>query len=123
MLATILKGMISKEIQTGSSRFFLHKPAMSKIFFTSLSCHFFSTNKKVEEPEKDINYIHISPDGDWWLGPEIFAAKHLPDGFVKSIPLPRNFDEDLLTGVRDEVFMNIYDKGTFDVTKFKNDER
>mmetsp|Transcript_705 Transcript_705/g.1166 ORF Transcript_705/g.1166 Transcript_705/m.1166 type:complete len:152 (+) Transcript_705:113-568(+) len=37
-------------------------------------------------------YFHISPSGDWWTGPSIFAAKHLQPDYVKSIPIPKDFD-------------------------------
>jgi hypothetical protein len=30
--------------------------------------------------------------GDWWTGPSIFAAKHLQPDYVKSIPIPPDFD-------------------------------
>lgn len=33
-------------------------------------------------------YLHVSPDGDWWTGHEMFAAKHLQPDYVRSIVLP-----------------------------------
>jgi hypothetical protein len=40
-------------------------------------------------------YLHVGPSGDCWTGPSIFAAKHLPPDYVKSIPL----DESLVGDV------------------------
>lgn len=37
-------------------------------------------------------YLHISPDGDYWVGTSIFAAKHLQPDYVKSILIPEEFD-------------------------------
>ena len=57
--------------------------------------------------------IHISPCGDWWLGAEIYAAKHLPSGYVRSIKLPDDFDEDnhLLDKLPASAFLQMYDSG------------
>jgi hypothetical protein len=38
-------------------------------------------------------YLHIGPSGDVWIGQEIFAAKHLQPGYVKSIMLPSAFND------------------------------
>mmetsp|Transcript_10923 Transcript_10923/g.15619 ORF Transcript_10923/g.15619 Transcript_10923/m.15619 type:complete len:146 (-) Transcript_10923:386-823(-) len=57
---------------------------------TSCRRAFFSTDDS-ETNEKTV-YFHISPSGDWWTGPSIFAAKHLQPDYVKSIPIPTGFD-------------------------------
>jgi hypothetical protein len=33
-------------------------------------------------------YLHVGPGGECWTGAEVFAAKHLQPGYVKSILLP-----------------------------------
>jgi len=38
-------------------------------------------------------YLHVGPSGDCWVGHSIFAAKHNPPGYVKSIPLMKLFEE------------------------------
>ena len=38
------------------------------------------------------HYLHIAPDGDWWTGDEIFAAKHLQPDYVRSVQVPSEFD-------------------------------
>jgi len=43
-------------------------------------------------------YFHVSPSGDWWTGPSIFAAKHLQPDYVRSIPMPPGFDPNLIFG-------------------------
>ena len=43
-------------------------------------------------------YLHVGPSGDCWTGPSIFAAKHLPPDYVKSIPL-----DESLVGVVDRL--------------------
>ena len=41
-------------------------------------------------------YLHIAPCGDHWQGPEIFAAKHMTAGYVKSFPVPASFSTEHL---------------------------
>ena len=40
------------------------------------------------------HYLHLAPDGDYWTGSEIFAAKHLQPDYVRSVPIPppKDFD-------------------------------
>ena len=45
-------------------------------------------------PVRETFYLHVAPDGDWWTGEEIFAAKHLQPDYVRSIPIPMDFDLD-----------------------------
>ena len=33
-------------------------------------------------------FLHIGPSGDWWVGPALFAAKHLQPNYITSLPLP-----------------------------------
>mmetsp|Transcript_22187 Transcript_22187/g.47724 ORF Transcript_22187/g.47724 Transcript_22187/m.47724 type:complete len:167 (-) Transcript_22187:275-775(-) len=47
-------------------------------------------------------YFHVSPSGDWWTGPSIFAAKHLQPDYVRSIPIPPGFDPNLCFGEDDD---------------------
>ena len=63
-------------------------------------------------------YLHIAPCGDWWLGSEIYAAKHLPSGYVRSIRLPDDFDEDdhVLDILPELKIMAMYDTGTLDLS-------
>jgi hypothetical protein len=51
-------------------------------------------------------FLHVAPDGDHWTGPTIFAAKHLPTGFVVSVPIADDFDTTRLT---EEQLRQIYD--------------
>mmetsp|Transcript_39478 Transcript_39478/g.118506 ORF Transcript_39478/g.118506 Transcript_39478/m.118506 type:complete len:180 (-) Transcript_39478:1764-2303(-) len=62
-------------------------------------------------------YLHIAPCGDHWTSPELFAAKHLQPDYVRSIPVPDNFDaEDAFFGEEDdggeEVIRRAYDEGS-----------
>jgi hypothetical protein len=72
--------------------------------------------------QKDDNIlsVHISPDGDWWLGTEIYAAKHNPSNYVRSIKLPANFEEDnnLLGSLPESSFTLMYDTGLLDSSLF-----
>lgn len=43
-------------------------------------------------PKSKQRYLHIAPDGDWWTGDEIFAAKHLEHDCVRSAQIPSEFD-------------------------------
>lgn len=49
---------------------------------------------KMNASKRDTVYLHVSPDGDWWTGYELFAAKHLQPDYVKSVALPRAWLED-----------------------------
>ena len=63
-------------------------------------------------------FLHISPSGDTWIGDEIFAAKHLQTGYLRSIHI--SVEEDVELEERIEVWCNglsvaelqgIYDSG------------
>lgn len=43
--------------------------------------------------EKKQLYLHVGPSGDSWIGDAIFAAKHNQPGYVKSIPLVDDNDD------------------------------
>lgn len=60
--------------------------------------------------------LHISPCGDWWLGSEIYAAKHNPSGYVRSIKLPDRFEENenSLGSLPISTFQTMYDTGVLD---------
>jgi len=45
-----------------------------------------STSAKIKTNR--ILYLHVSPDGDFWTGDELFAAKHLEPNYVRSVALP-----------------------------------
>ena len=62
-------------------------------------------------------HLHISLCEDWWLGTEIYAAKHLPSGYVRSIKLPYDFDEDspLLHNIQQSSFLVMCDTGFLDI--------
>lgn len=36
----------------------------------------------------DVLFLHIAPCGDFWIGHEVFAAKHLQPDYVRSIAIP-----------------------------------
>mmetsp|Transcript_5487 Transcript_5487/g.11213 ORF Transcript_5487/g.11213 Transcript_5487/m.11213 type:complete len:200 (-) Transcript_5487:32-631(-) len=60
-------------------------------------CHFtqFPTTEKEGDAHsgtEKTSFFHVSPSGDWWTGPSIFAAKHLQPDYVRSIPIPPGFD-------------------------------
>ncbi|KAL7466364.1 hypothetical protein ACHAXS_006662 [Conticribra weissflogii] len=65
-------------------------------------------------------YFHVSPSGDWWTGPPIFAAKHLQPDYVRSIPIPSGFDPHAFFGdheqnddQKQDLLCRIYDDGEF----------
>ncbi|KAF0682913.1 Aste57867_25001 [Aphanomyces stellatus] len=59
-------------------------------------------------------FLHISPCGDWWTGGSMYAAKHLPSDYVKSLPLPVDFDESTLEDLPSLAFTRMYDSGMLD---------
>ena len=69
----------------------------------------------VQSHENELS-LHISPCGDWWLGTEIYAAKHNPSGYVRSIKLPEGFDEHdhSLDSLPESKFLAMYDTGFLD---------
>ena len=60
-------------------------------------------------------FLHIAPCGDHWTGSAIYAAKHNPSGYVKSLPLPPTTDfaafEETLSALSDPSLQEIYDTG------------
>jgi len=54
-------------------------------------------------------YLHVSPDGDWWTGYELFAAKHLQPDYVKSVVLPDTWLAD-----KDADYIEIYIQEMYD---------
>ena len=32
--------------------------------------------------------LHLAPSGDFWIGRALYAAKHNPSDYVRSLPLP-----------------------------------
>jgi hypothetical protein len=56
-------------------------------------------------------FLHISPSGDWWIAQELFAAKHLQDGYVRSIRLPEGFDDETIQKYSLNEVMKMYDSG------------
>ena len=66
-------------------------------------------------------YLHVGPSGDFWTGHSIFAAKHLPPDYVKSVKLDDDMDVDGLLELLEEASdydgtqwtRAIYDEGSF----------
>ena len=104
----------------------IHSTSRCAVRFT-----YYSNTSNNTENTKDTLYLHISPSGDWWTGPEIFAAKHLQPDYVKSIPLPSNFDPEKYFGEDNdniELLHQIYDEGAlpqhmFDKSRIKVDKK
>ena len=77
-----------------------------------------SDDATTASPKSKQHYLHIAPDGDWWTGDEIFAAKHLQPDYVRSVKIPSEFDVEewleLTFGEDDEMqtkaMQRIYDK-------------
>ena len=40
-------------------------------------------------------FLHLSPSGDVWIGDEMFAAKHLQTGYLRSIHISAKEDSEL----------------------------
>jgi hypothetical protein len=74
---------------------------------------------KEEEEEDDDDddddegqFLHISPCGDWWCGSSLYAAKHNPSDYVRSLPLPTGFI--VSSAVSTECMHRMYDCSTVD---------
>jgi hypothetical protein len=48
-----------------------------------------SRSLSIDADSSQLLYLHVGPSGDCWIGPSIFAAKHLQPDYVKSIELPK----------------------------------
>ena len=75
-----------------------------------------SASSQIQKPNQSDLSLHISPCGDWWLGSEIYAAKHNPSGYVRSIKLPDHFEENenSLENLPLASFQTMYDTGILD---------
>ena len=78
-----------------------------------------TTSSSSSKPKQ--HYLHIAPDGDYWTGYEIFAAKHLQPDYVRSVPIPPPDDFDVEKWLdttfgddkkkQTEALQKIYDEG------------
>jgi len=73
-------------------------------------------NDTISRYPKDQLFLHVAPCGDFWTGHEIFAAKHLQPGDVKSIPISNSLDIEEWLESHDEktlqtITQEIYDSG------------
>lgn len=64
-----------------------------KNYFTTTTTAIEETTTSISKNNPTLLYLHIGPSGDCWVGHSIFAAKHNPPGYVKSIPLMKLFEE------------------------------
>ncbi len=62
-------------------------------------------------------FLHVAPGGDWWIAPDLFAAKHLQSGYVRSVPLGQSevLDIDFVNEFVQELsladILRLYDTG------------
>jgi hypothetical protein len=72
-----------------------------------------TTPPAAEAAENEVLYLHVSPAGDCWTAPSLFAAKHLTPDYVVSLTLPCDaaVAEDLLALLEDDVRLaqQVYD--------------
>lgn len=69
---------------------------------------------KRHKSKVDETYLHIAPCGDYWIGSDLFASKHLQPGYVKSFRVlqdSKNLEESLgeYDGELDDIMQKIYD--------------
>lgn len=82
---------------------------------------FMRTSSLKENENEKKQYLHIAPCGDFWVGDEVFAAKHLQPDYVKSIAIPPNLHAELQEKLEtsdddfDHVFKQVYDSGNLSI--------
>jgi hypothetical protein len=85
-----------------------HKLTLKRTSLLSLRC-------STSSDDNDTKYLHIAPCGDFWIAEGIFAAKHNPSGFIRSIAIGNVRDSsaiiDTLQQVPSRDIMNMYDTG------------
>jgi hypothetical protein len=47
-----------------------------------------ATTTPAAADDEEVLYLHVSPAGDCWTAPSLFAAKHLTPDYVVSLALP-----------------------------------
>eukprot|EP01041_Mallomonas_annulata_P000204 gene204-367_t len=72
-------------------------------------------------PINNTTFLHLAPCGDWWIDNEIFAAKHLPTGYIRSIRVPIDFDDKILNSLDKNAILAMYDTGVLDKTIDSNE--
>jgi uncharacterized protein YunC (DUF1805 family) len=74
-----------------------------------------STVDESLELEPEAQFVHLAPSGDWWCGSSLYAAKHNPSDYVRSVPLPAGtaMSED----IPEQAIFAMYDSQTID-TKY-----
>lgn len=86
----------------------LGRPASGSVCKSPLRC--------AEAEEAPALYLHISPCGDWWVAPEIFAAKHLSSGYLRAIRIPECLDQGVLERASLQTLHRMYDTGELDAS-------
>ena len=44
--------------------------------------------RRLSNARAEPQFLHLAPSGDFWIGSKIYAAKHNPSDYVRSLPLP-----------------------------------
>ena len=44
--------------------------------------------RRLSNARAEPQFLHLAPSGDFWVGSAIYAAKHNPSDYVRSLPLP-----------------------------------
>jgi cytochrome-b5 reductase len=44
--------------------------------------------RRLASARAEPQFLHLAPSGDFWVGSAIYAAKHNPSDYVRSLPLP-----------------------------------
>ena len=62
-------------------------------------------------------FLHLAPSGDFWVGSAIYAAKHNPSDYVRSLPLP--IGQIIPEDCPHEALVKMYDSKEVDVNELR----
>jgi hypothetical protein len=79
----------------------------------------FLSSKGTDDQDSSCLYLHVGPSGDCWTGHSIFAAKHNPPDYVRSVKLQPTVCADTLLELLEE--NDTWTKQIYDEERFPDD--
>ena len=73
--------------------------------------------RRLSNARAEPQFLHLAPSGDFWVGSAIYAAKHNPSDYVRSLPLP--IGQTIPEDCPHEALVKMYDSKEVDVNELR----
>ena len=73
--------------------------------------------RRLSNARAEPQFLHLAPSGDFWVGSAIYAAKHNPSDYVRSLPLP--IGQIIPEDCPHEALVKMYDTKQVDVNELR----